>query len=229
MKKFLITGIDSGLGKYLLLNLPNSDGLDRTNFNSIKNNDYDCIVHCAFNKENTISDYKKYISDNILLTLDLKKIKHNKFIYLSSVDVYSDNNNLYTLFKKFSESLLEEKDLILRCSALLGPTMKTNHVVKLKQNVKSLTLTKNSTFNYILYSDILEFLSSNDYESYSGVIDFVSNSFLKLEDTVKFFGASIDYGNYEYGCVHKYNNPIFNLSEKYNKSSIEVLREYNGQ
>ena len=43
MKKFLITGIDSGLGKYLLSNLPNSDGLNRTNYNSIRNNDYDCI------------------------------------------------------------------------------------------------------------------------------------------------------------------------------------------
>ena len=49
MKKFLITGIGSGLGKYLLKHIPNSTGLDRNNFNLIKYEDFDNIIHCAFN------------------------------------------------------------------------------------------------------------------------------------------------------------------------------------
>ena len=36
MKDFLITGINSGLGKYLYNNLPNSLGLNRDNFDLIK-------------------------------------------------------------------------------------------------------------------------------------------------------------------------------------------------
>ena len=69
----LITGINSGLGKYLYENLPNTVGLNRsTNFEAIKHIKYDTIVHCAFNKEMQITDYKKYLEDNILLTQKLK-------------------------------------------------------------------------------------------------------------------------------------------------------------
>ena len=74
--KFLITGIGSGLGKYLFENLPNSIGLSRDTFNLIKNEDYDTIIHCAFNKENNITDYFKYLEDNIFLTQNLLKLKY---------------------------------------------------------------------------------------------------------------------------------------------------------
>ena len=37
MARFLVTGVNSGLGKYLYENLPNSLGLNRDNFNLIKN------------------------------------------------------------------------------------------------------------------------------------------------------------------------------------------------
>ena len=73
MKKYLITGINSGLGKFLHENIPNSDGLHRNNFDEIKDNYYDVIVNCAFNKELEISNYKQYLNDNILLNLNLKK------------------------------------------------------------------------------------------------------------------------------------------------------------
>ncbi len=76
MEKFLITGIGSGLGKYLFNNLPNSLGLNRNNFNLVKDEDYDTIIHCAFNKENIITDYKKYLDDNIFLTQRLKKLNY---------------------------------------------------------------------------------------------------------------------------------------------------------
>jgi dTDP-D-glucose 4,6-dehydratase len=61
MAKYLVTGIKSGLGKYLYENLPDAHGLDRGGFNLIKDEEYDTIIHCAFNKENVITDYKKYL------------------------------------------------------------------------------------------------------------------------------------------------------------------------
>ena len=102
----LITGINSGLGKYLYESLSHSVGLNRsTNFETIKHIEYDTIIHCAFNKENNISDYKKYLDDNIFLTQRLKKLKYKKFVYISSVDVYQKTKNLYSHFKVFSETL----------------------------------------------------------------------------------------------------------------------------
>lgn len=226
MKKYLITGTNSGLGKFLHENIPNSDGLYRNNFDEIKNNSYDVIVNCAFNKELEISNYKQYLNDNILLNLNLKKIKHQKYVYISSIDVYSESKNNYSEFKKFSEALMSEDDLILRCSVLLGKYMKPNHVIKIKNNYESITLSKESTFNYISYDDIFKFISNSNINSFSGVIDFVSNNFMNLEEVVQFYDSKTKLGNYKYNSDYIFSNPIYNLLSDYNKSSQDILRGF---
>lgn len=228
MKNCLITGASSGLGKFLFENIHNAHGLHRDNFHELENRSYDLIVHCAFNKENTISNHKKYLEDNIILTQKLKKIDCKKFVYISSIDVYSQNCNFYTTFKKFSECLLDSNDLILRCSAMVGKDMKTNHLVKLHQNSESITLSKKSTFNYILYSDILKFLLNEDVYKMSGVIDFVSNESITIGEVAKLLNSNTHLGDYEYSSDLQFTNPIYNLNEQFNKSSLEVLREYYG-
>jgi hypothetical protein len=228
MKKYLIVGSNSGLGKYLLENLPSSIGLNRYNFEEVKKYDYEFIINCAFNKELTVTDYKKYLEDNILLNLKIKNINHSKFIYISSIDVYSNEVNLYCQFKKFSETLMSENDLILRCPVLLGEYMKPNHLSKIKNNVESITLSKDSTFNYITYSDICKFLQHSEFANYCGKIDFVSNSCLKLDEIVNFYNSQTKLGSYTYNSDYSFENPIYNLTEEFNKSSLQVIREYNG-
>jgi nucleoside-diphosphate-sugar epimerase len=226
MKRFLITGTNSGLGKYLLNTLPNALGLDRNNFNLIKNYDYDTIIHCAFNKENTITDYKKYLDDNIFLIQRLKNINYSKFVYISTVDVYQENPTMYAHFKRFSETLMEGKDLVLRCSMMLGDTMKPNHTAKLLNNEPSIGLSGESRFNYILMEDLAEFFTSDDYKKYSGVIDFVSNDLVRLEDVKTLFNSNTKLGSHVYENNLDFQNPIFKLNEKYNKSSFNNLKQY---
>ena len=226
MTKFLITGIGSGLGKYLYNTIPNSLGLDRNNFNLIKHEDYDTIIHCAFNKENIITDYKKYLDDNIFLTQRLKKLNYKDFIYISTVDVYQENPSMYATFKKFSEALLDKNDLILRCPMMLGNTMKPNHATKLKENIESLGLSGESKFNYILMDDLVEYFNSGDYKKHKGVIDFVSNGLVKLEDVKQYFNATTTLGEYVYENNLEFGNPIHILNEKYNKSSLDNLKQY---
>jgi len=226
MGKILVTGIGSGLGKYLFENLPNSLGLSRDNFNLIKDEDIDTIIHCAFNKENVITNYKKYLDDNIFLTQRLKNIYCNKFVYISTVDVYQENPTMYAHFKRFSETLLNKNDLILRCPMMLGSTMKPNHATKLKDNIESLGLSGDSQFNYILMSDLLEFFISEDYKQYKGIIDFVSNDLVKLEDVKQYFNSSTKLGEYVYQNNLDFQNPIFKLNEKYNTSSLEKIKQY---
>jgi dTDP-4-dehydrorhamnose reductase len=226
MARFLVTGVNSGLGKYLYENLPNSLGLNRDNFNLIKNEEYDTIIHCAFNKENIITDYEKYLDDNIFLTQRLKKLNYKNFVYISTVDVYQENPSMYSHFKRFSETLLDENDLILRCPMMLGNTMKPNHATKLISNIDSLGLSKDSTFNYILMDDLIEFFSSKDYKQHNGVIDFVSNGLVKLEEVKKYFNSTTKLGEYTYQNNVEYPNPIFKLDEKYNKSSFDKLKQY---
>ena len=229
MEKFLITGIGSGLGKYLYNTIPNSLGLDRNNFNLIKHEDYDTIIHCAFNKENTITDHKKYLDDNILLTQRLKTLNYSKFVYISTVDVYQQNPNMYSTFKQLSETMMDKKDLILRCSMMLGNTMKINHTEKLKNNEESIGLSGESKFNYILMDDLVEFFISKDYKKYKGIVDFVSNDLIKLEDIKHHFNSTTKLGDYVYENNLELQNPIFKLNEKYNKSSFNKIKQYYGK
>jgi hypothetical protein len=226
MKKFLITGIKSGLGQFLFESIEDSYGLTRDNFNDIKSESFDVIVHCAYNKENTITNHKKYLNDNIILTQDLKKFKYKKFIYISSIDVYSENLSMYATFKKFSETLMDSEDIILRCSAMVGKSMKANSLTKLYENVESISLSGESTMNYILYSDLLNFVINAD--QYKGIIDFVANDFTKIENIKGLFNSKTRLGNYTYNSVMNFTNPIYKLNENYNKSSIQALREYYG-
>lgn len=222
----LITGINSGLGKYLFENLPNTIGLNRNNFNEIKNMQFDAIIHCAFNKENDITDYKKYLDDNIFLTLRLKKLSYKKFIYISTVDVYNKTHNMYSQFKKFSETLIDTNDLILRCPMLIGYSMKPNHLTKLKNNIDKLGLSKNSLFNYILMEDLLNFFKNDEHFKYNGIIDFISNDLIKLEDLKKYFNSSTVLGDFIYTNTMDVENPIFKLDEKYNISSFDKIKKY---
>lgn len=225
--KFLITGCDSGLGKFLIQNIPNSIGLNRDNYNLIKDDVYDIIVHCAFNKENEITDYKKYLDDNIFLTKKIKDIKHQKFIYISSVDVYQENQTTYSLFKKFSESMMNQIDLVLRCPTLIGPTMKKNHIEKIK-NSEEITLSKDSIFNYILMDDLLEFITKYDVKNFSGVIDFVPNDSIKIIEVSNYFQTEPKFGDYHYTSDYNFDKPIYKILNHFDKSSKTNLEKYYG-
>jgi nucleoside-diphosphate-sugar epimerase len=226
MKKFLITGVGSGLGKYLLKYIPNSTGLDRNNFNLIKYENFDTIIHCAFNKENIITDYSKYLSDNIFLTQNLKQIDHTKLVYISTVDVYQENPTMYAQFKRFAETLILPKDLILRCPMMLGDTMKHNHITKLKDNVESIGLSGESEFSYLLMDDLVNFFVSGEYEKYMGIVDFVPKGTIKLKHVKKHFNSTTQLGNYVYKNSLDYVNPIYTLNSKYNKTALDNLIKY---
>jgi hypothetical protein len=81
------------------------------------------------------------------------------------------------LFKRFAESIVKKNPnaLILRCSMMLGPTMKPNHITKIKDNEPKIGLSSDSTFNYILMENLFEFFNSGDYLQHSGIINFTAN------------------------------------------------------
>jgi nucleoside-diphosphate-sugar epimerase len=229
MAEYLISGNGSGLGKYLYDNLPKSLGFGRKDFNLVKREDFNTIIHCAFNKENSISDYYKYLEDNIFLTQELLGLKPKKFVYISTIDVYQLDPTMYALFKKFAESIVaKNKDaLILRCSMMLGPTMKPNHITKIKNNESKIGLSGDSTFNYILMDDIREFIASGDYLQYSGIIDFMASDSIKLSKVKNYFNSNTELGNYTYETLDLvFPRYIHTLNDKYNKSSLENLKKY---
>jgi len=228
MKQFLISGAGSGLGAYFTKHLHSSRGFNRKTFNLVKYEEYDTIIHCAFNKTHNIEDYYGYLEDNIFLTQNLLNLKYNKFVYISSIDVYNENTNMYSLFKRFAESVVEKAPnvLILRCSTLLGETMKPNHAFKIKNNELEISLSEESLFNYIMMEDLTSFLNSGDYKQYNGIIDFVSNTHMKVKDLKQYFNSNTKTGNHIYTSDFNFVNPIYSLDNKYNYSSLDIIKRY---
>ena len=178
--------------------------------------DEDTIIHCAFNKTNDIKDYNSYLDDNIFLTKKLLELG-NRMIYISSIDVYLQNN-VYSLFKKFSEALVHRysNNLVLRCPALIGEYMKPNHLHKLKES-KSIGLSGESTFNYILYSDVLE----NVKTDIVGTYELISKENTNINTIKKLFKSNTELGEYLYATPTQFKNPI-----KIKRTSIETIKKY---
>jgi nucleoside-diphosphate-sugar epimerase len=92
--KVILTGTSSGLGKYLLTKYPNSGVLKTLSYandiNQYINKNIDIIVHSSFDSNIKVVNYKNYLNTNIYYTESLvRKLKPKKFIYISSVNVYS--------------------------------------------------------------------------------------------------------------------------------------------
>ena len=120
--KILVTGTNSGLGKYIASQI-NCTVLTREDNESVLDKSNDTIIHCAFNSRKNINDYYDIVRDNIFLTKDLCKVPHNKFVFISSIDVYREEDSLYKISKLMAESIVNKmatNPLTLRCSAILG-------------------------------------------------------------------------------------------------------------
>ena len=197
----LVTGTSSGLGKYIASQI-NCAVLTRNNSKSALNKSYDTIIHCAFNSRKNVNNYYDIVRDNIFLTKDLCQIPHNKFVFISSIDVYQEEDNLYKTSKLMSESIVSKmatKPLILRCSAILGETMRKNNFRKIVEDVDpDLSLSGESSFNYILQEDILNFINIALKKNYNGIVDFISATNITLQEIADLLEKKVNFGSYVY-------------------------------
>ena len=150
MQKLLITGTNSGFGRYLHSKL-GGEGFDlpETVQDLISHNTgFETIIHCAFNtgKISNKKDLAAHLADNMSVTQKLISIPHNHFVFISSADVYKaakgsgpfledSEFNLnqplepYVISKLACESLVEEGSkqyTILRPTGLFGRGMRRN-------------------------------------------------------------------------------------------------------
>jgi hypothetical protein len=49
---------------------------------------------------------------------------------------------------------------------------------------------------------------------------------MNLEEVVQFYDSKTQLGNYKYNSDYIFSNPIYNLLGDYNKSSQDVLRDF---
>lgn len=243
INKFLITGTSSGLGKYLhqqLGGIPfKKDSADRK--------ETEILIHCAFNRARVISSENlyQYISDNIFLTKRLTTIPHRKFIYISSVDVYPKDNKvhteeenidvnlvkgMYALCKLIAESIVKKSCsnfLVLRCSSLLGKDSKENSLIKIvKEENPTLTLSASSVFNYILHTDVLEFIKIAIEKDLQGIYNLASSENITLSEITELLGKKVSFGHYMYNVGNINNSKVCKLLPSLKKNSREAINEF---
>lgn len=240
---YLISGTSSGLGKYLLGQL----GGIPLNRKDPKESAGKIIIHCAFNRGNeAISrNLYQYLSDNIFLTETLVHIPHQKFIYISTVDVYPNNGKkhaedevinlekvatIYGSTKLMAESIVQNLSpnfLILRCSALLGGDTRENSLIKIiKQRIPKLTLSADSVFNYILHSDILELIKIAVEKDLQGIYNVGSSKNITLSEVAVLLKKKVNFGNYKYNAGKINNAKARKYLPKLKKTSKEMILEF---
>jgi nucleoside-diphosphate-sugar epimerase len=249
----LISGTRSGLGKYLYENLGGC-GLDRENFDKdirkVKRKGTDVIIHCAFNPANNIDTESlySYLYDNVLLTQELVSAPHKKFIFISTVDVYPKNGvlhtekednidvsaitGLYALTKLMSESIIINhcvNYLILRSTSLLGKYSRKNSLINIiKEKDCKLTLSANSRLNYVLHSDMLNFIKFAITHRLKGIYNIASSKNITLSEIADISGNKVRFGKYHYDVGNISNSKVVSVFPDFNKTSLEVIREFIG-
>lgn len=245
-QKFFITGHKSGLGRYLYEQFGGFGfdvGTPIKNFEKIEKSGVDVIIHCAFNNGRDITSDKlyNYISTNIFLIQRLSKIPHKKFIFISSIDVYPKNStvhtekenipldsvsNLYAITKLMAESIVTNS-LILRCGALLGVYARQNSLIKIIDEKKPITtLSAKSEFNYVLHSQLGEFIKVAIEKDLKGVYNFASSSNMTLKKVAKLFNKEVKFGTFEYKAGKISNKKIRSVFPALEKTSSEIIGEF---
>ncbi len=230
-----IIGAKKGLGKYLSENVK-SIKINRNQLYKIKESKNNIFIVCASNKSKFPKnrDIYKFYSDNILLIQKLVSLKHRLIIFMSTVEVYSQNNssestnlncelqNPYSFSKIISEKIIINNCkhyVILRLGALLGKYSNNLLARIMKNNEKNTTLSENSEFNYILYSDVLNFINKIIKNKIKGIFNILANNNMILKDAVKLTNKKIKYGKYKYVTKKVSNNKIKKIDKFFNKSS----------
>jgi len=240
--KVLVSGADSGLGKFLSQEF-NSDIVTRSVPIEL-NKKYDLIIHCASSSSINIEfdNFHKYVEDNILLTKKMLNVPHKKFIFLSTIDIYSDresckeidkvklNNDkdLYVVTKLMSESLVNnygKSPVILRASAMLGKGMRENSLLRMSKSLTcNLSLTRESSFNYILYEDVYQIIKLCAINGLEGTYNMASKDNVSLGEIADFFGFNdINFGNFYYKTGDIDTEKIMKIYPKIGKRSIDVV------
>ena len=251
--RILITGTRSGLGRHIhetFGGIPWTRQFQAEERTQIKQQGVDIIIHCAFNSNRIIdsSNLFSYVQDNVLLTEELVSIQHNQFIFISSVDVYPcrsefhsedevidahEVKGIYGITKLMSEAIVKQSSpnhLILRCASLLGRHARKNSLMRILQDSPcELSLASDSTLNFVLHSDVSDFLLLAIKRQIQGIYNVASTSNVVLSEIVDMLGKRVKFGDHVYHVGDIDTGKILSVFPRMMKTSQEVVAEFIGQ
>ncbi len=216
--KILTTGTRKGFGKFIAKKL-NTHKFDRSLKLYELDKNYDVVIHCASNSSRNIlsNNFYKFLYDNLFLTTELLKLNFKHFIFISSIGVYPQSNNVYNeksnfeiktrnyyeFLKIISENYVQKsskKFTILRVAGLLDNSSRKNSIQKIISNDnKKISLSSKSTLNYILYEDLFNFINIVIKKKKFGIFNVSASKNIKLIDLKNYLNLNkVKFGNYDY-------------------------------
>lgn len=236
MGKCLVTGASSGLGKYLREAF-NAEGFDRDTA-TVQEKKYDYIIHCGWDLKKNIpsSEGFAYLDQSQKLTRKLLSIPHQKFIFMSTIDVYPKDNKehhedeeinlhdvqgIYGLSKLLSEHIVSEsrEHLTLRLSSLLGKYTRYNTATKIATG-KDIGISRKSSFNFVTYEQIRDFIRMAIERRLKGTYNLVANTNVVVDDILKGKNIDIKDGSYVYRTGTISPHKVYEEAGDLTKSSL---------
>ena len=244
--KILTVGTGKGFGNFVAKKL-NTYRFDRNSkFNELDEN-FDVIIHCANNSSKNIQsdNFYKFSYDNFFLTTELLKLNFKHFIFISSIGIYPQSHkiysersrfviktrNYYEFFKIMNENYIQKfskKITILRVAGLLHKSSRENTVQKIISNKnKKISLSSNSSLNYILYEDLLDFIKIIMNKKKFGIFNVAASENIKLIDLKNYLRSDkIKFGNYDYITTEIDNSKAKKEYHKLKLTTFQNIKRY---
>jgi nucleoside-diphosphate-sugar epimerase len=246
--KYLVTGASSGLGRYLVEELPGAPFRREApgEIERHKESKYDCIIHCATDARKSLNadELWNYHRSHISLTDQLTQIPHHLFVYISSAEIYPDPSRLngesdrielpetpylYGLFKLLAEQVVRNRVqsfLILRCTSIVGRTSRQNNIVRiLRGRSDRLSLRADSLYNLVGMSQIAGLIRKALAENITGIFNIGASQNAFLGDIAAHLGVHPEFGDHLYKVPLMNTRKIQEVSQEFRKNSLDVARE----
>lgn len=243
-----VTGHKSGLGRYLVENLPNTVKFDVLNgsYDTLPKNCNKVLLLCGFTRITPHEEIEfSVLQKNVYDLLKICGHKFNHIIYLSSIDVYPKllnfafdetyrflNQDIYSVYqyqKLLSEktilNVLKAKTTILRLPALIGRNSKPNSIIKVF-NGQRVGLTPNSNFHVLSYSEVSKIIYRVVDNKMQGIFNCTTGESFTLSELANIVNQKPKFGDHEYITPNLVNQKILtNFEFKYLNSIDYVFDE----
>ena len=249
MTDFLVSGTGSGFGRHAR-DVFGAQSWDRDTPDGerqwIIDSGVDVVIHSAFNSSPTVDsdNAAQYVRDNLQLTADLLSVPCGLFVFLSTVDVYprdgarhiedevidlNETPGIYGMMKLMSEGMVRERKgrhLVLRCSSLLGQTMRCNTLTRLLDGERKVGLSSSSRFNYVRHTDVSDFIDMASGSDLSGTFNVASGDDVSFLDVAAQISPNVEFGSYVYDCGLTDNSKIIEIAPAFARSSLETVTTF---
>lgn len=247
-RRVLVTGTSSGLGAYLQRYFE-ATGLHgaswRESLAALQAQRFDVIVHCAADtrREPPVEALYAYHESNFQYTDAMLSIPHSLFVYLSSVDVYSNRDrvndettpiqitadtSVYALFKLMGEALVKRKasaHLILRPTSIVGPYSRNNNIMKvLTSNTADLTVEAESIYNLVGHRQIADFISLAVESNITGTFNLGGTRSAQIGEIANNLDCRAHFGNHLYTVPSVCTNKVRAVAPFFDMDTIAVAK-----